>query len=148
MCHRKVVRLLIYLCCVVGGQDLGLIISQLLEDRKLPVRGLAHPIIFGAATTRPQEDLNNSAAQGGMGDSGTQSTFEKFGAVMVTPKNYYRLMETRQAALLFPGGVREVFHGKDEAYKLLWPEKTDFVRTAAKFNATIVPLCAIGSADR
>lgn len=35
----------------------------------------------------------------------------------------------------------------DGAYKLYWPEKTDFVRVAAKFNATIVPLSAIGSAD-
>jgi 1-acyl-sn-glycerol-3-phosphate acyltransferase len=38
-------------------------------------------------------------------------------------------------------------HGKDEDYKLFWPEKTDFVRIAAKFNATIVPLSAIGAAD-
>jgi len=39
-----------------------------------------------------------------------------------------------------PGGVREVFHRKGEAYQIFWPEKTDFVRLAAKFNATIVPL--------
>jgi len=56
-------------------------------------------------------------------------------------------MQTGQSALLFPGGVREVFHGKDEAYKLFWPEDTDFVRTAARFNATIVPLSCIGAAD-
>ena len=66
---------------------------------------------------------------------------------MVTPRNFYRLMETGQTALLFPGGVREVFHGKDEAYKLFWPEKVDFVRVAARFNATILPLSAIGAAD-
>jgi hypothetical protein len=56
-------------------------------------------------------------------------------------------METGQTALLFPGGVREVFHGKEEAYKLFWPEKVDFVRVAARFNATILPLSAIGAAD-
>ena len=66
---------------------------------------------------------------------------------MVTPRNYYRLMQTKQAALLFPGGVREVFHGKDEAYQLFWPNSTDFVRTAARFNATIIPLSALGAAD-
>lgn len=126
-----------------GGQDLGMIIGSLLEEVNLPIRGLAHPIIFGAATE------NGSPFAGGEGTNGSPlSLFETFGAVMVTPKNYYRLMESGQAALLFPGGVREVFHGKDEAYKLLWPEKTDFVRTAAKFNATIVPLSAVGAADR
>ena len=46
-----------------------------------------------------------------------------------------------------PGGVREVFHRKGEAYQIFWPEKTDFVRLAAKFNAIIVPLAAIGAAD-
>jgi hypothetical protein len=66
---------------------------------------------------------------------------------MVSPKNYYRLMQTGQNALLFPGGVREVFHGKDEAYELFWPEKIDFVRIAARFNATIVTISAVGAAD-
>ena len=66
---------------------------------------------------------------------------------MVSPKNYYRLMQTGQNALLFPGGVREVFHGKDEAYELFWPDKVDFVRIAAKFNATIVTISAVGAAD-
>jgi hypothetical protein len=75
------------------------------------------------------------------------SDFQSFGAVMVNPKNYYRLMSTGQAGLLFPGGVREVFHGKDEAYELFWPEKVDFVRIAARFNATIVPISAVGAAD-
>jgi hypothetical protein len=56
-------------------------------------------------------------------------------------------MQTGQNALLFPGGVREVFHGKNESYQLFWPEKVDFVRTAARFNATIVPVSAVGMAD-
>lgn len=57
-------------------------------------------------------------------------------------------METNQTALLFPGGVREVFHRKGEDYDLFWPEdKADFVRVAARFNATVVPISAIGSAD-
>ena len=45
--------------------------------------------------------------------------------------------------LLFPGGVKDVFC-TDPTYPLAWPEKADFVRTAAKFNATIVPLSAVG----
>lgn len=123
-----------------GGLDLGLIISQLIEDRGIKARGLAHPVIFAAGSGQ------NGISPEGV-DSNRDGLFQQFGAVKVTPRNYYRLMQTGQSALLFPGGVREVFHGKKEAYQLFWPEKLDFVRTAARFNATIVPLSAVGAAD-
>lgn len=116
----------------------------------LPVRGLAHPVVFQEPNSQRVEldgripGLQNRP-KGNAGPSTT--SFELFGAVKVTPRNYYRLLESGQNALLFPGGVREVFHGRDEAYELLWPEKVDFVRTAAKFNATIIPLSAVGMAD-
>jgi hypothetical protein len=118
----------------IGGQDIRLIVPQLIEDLGLHVRGLAHPILF-------------QAAREGNGTFFGDPDYFKYGIVEVTPRNYYRLMETGQAALLFPGGVREVFHGKNEAYKLFWPEKVDFVRIAAKFNATIIPLSAVGAAE-
>jgi hypothetical protein len=57
------------------------------------------------------------------------------------------LLELNCTILLFPGGVREAYHRKGEDYKLFWPEKADFVRVAAKFNATIVPFGAVGCAD-
>jgi hypothetical protein len=34
---------------------------------------------------------------------------------------------------------------RGEAYKLMWPERAEFVRMAAKFGATIVPFAAIGA---
>jgi len=126
------------------GLDLSMIIAELIEERGMWVRGLAHPIIFGAGGGR------------GGGGNNQNDSFQTFGAVMVTPRNYYRLMSTGQNALLFPGGVREVFHNRDEAYQLIWPQdddsstgtpRSDFVRTAAKFNATIIPLSAVGGAD-
>ena len=40
-----------------------------------------------------------------------------------------------------------MFHGREEEYQLFWPDKVDFVRTAARFNATIVPISAVGMAD-
>uniref|UniRef100_A0A7S3Q0K0 AB hydrolase-1 domain-containing protein n=1 Tax=Chaetoceros debilis TaxID=122233 RepID=A0A7S3Q0K0_9STRA len=132
------------------GLDLGMIISQLLEERDIKARGLAHPVIFGTADGFGG---NNAAVSkrnkdGPIKEDGPNGIFEQFGAVMVTPRNYYRLMQTGQTGLLFPGGVREVFHGKDEAYELFWPEdKLDFVRTASRFNATIVPISAVGAAD-
>jgi pimeloyl-ACP methyl ester carboxylesterase len=133
------------------GLDLGMVVAQLLEDRGVLARGLAHPILFqspnGEEEVLGQPDnpglVNKPEESGPM----SQSYFRKFGAVKVSPRNYYRLLQTNQNVLLFPGGVREVFHGKEEAYKLFWPETPDFVRTAARFNATIVPISAIGAAD-
>ena len=136
------------------GLDLGLIISELLEQRNLAARGLAHPIVFqagnggfgnGPGPTGPTKRITKRNKEG-LVDPPT-GDFVRFGAVMVTPKNFYRLLATGQAGLLFPGGVREVFHGKGEDYELFWPESTDFVRIAAKFNTTIIPISAIGSAD-
>lgn len=34
---------------------------------------------------------------------------------------------------------------RGEAYKLMWPQRAEFVRMAAKFGATIVPFAAIGA---
>lgn len=36
---------------------------------------------------------------------------------------------------------------KDERYTLIWPEKSEFVRMAARFGATIVPFGAVGAED-
>jgi hypothetical protein len=137
------------------GLDLSLLVANLLKN-DIVVRGLAHPVVFqqqGPQQQGAQRDelggrtpgLNRQTGAGGGGLS--TSNFRTFGAVMVTPRNYYRLMQSGQNALLFPGGVREVFHGRDEAYQLFWPEKVDFVRTAARFNATIIPISAVGMAD-
>lgn len=129
-----------------GGLDLSLIIAQLLEERNIAARGLAHPVLFLQAGANgdgnPLRDGGGAPVPGGQAGD-----FQTFGAVRVSPRNYYRLMASGQTCLLFPGGVREVFHGKDEAHQLFWPDKVDFVRTAAKFNATVVPLSAVGAAD-
>jgi pimeloyl-ACP methyl ester carboxylesterase/1-acyl-sn-glycerol-3-phosphate acyltransferase len=138
------------------GLDLGLVLAELYEQRQIWARGLAHPVVssrLDKSLQMPNRPLSPGLVEkpknvrGGGGDPSNPSTFQEFGAVMVTPRNYYKLLQTGQNVLLFPGGVREVFHGKDEAYKLFWPETPDFVRTAARFNATIVPLAGIGAAD-
>jgi len=131
------------------GLDLGMIIAQLIEERDITVRGLAHPVIFAAENDEipGQPDspgIVEKPIPGGLLDN---RLLQKFGAIKVTPRNYYRVLQSGQNVLLFPGGTREVFHGKDEAYKLFWPETPDFVKTAARFNATIIPLSAVGAAD-
>merc|ERR1719163_143026 len=78
--------------------------------------------------------------------------FETFGAVPVGPRALFKLMQRGEPALLYPGGVREAFKStkKGETYKLFWPEgeeTSDFVPVAARFNATIVPVAAIGAEE-
>jgi len=131
--------------------DLSIIVADLFEERGIFPRGLAHPVAF-----LNDRDSNLNFELGGRVPGVRRSSnteprqlngdFERFGAVMVTPRNYYRLMQTGQVGLLFPGGGEEALTG-NKSYPLFWPEKVDFVRTAAKFNATIVPLSAVGMVD-
>lgn len=128
----------------LGGLDIWLIVPELIEERDVFVRGLGHPVIFH------DEEAHLKGGPTFLPDTGKQGTFglyQKFGAVQATPKNLYRLLQTNQTVLHFPGGAREAYHGREEAYQLFWPSRQDFVRMAAKFNATIVPLSGIGAAD-
>mmetsp|Transcript_69886 Transcript_69886/g.152030 ORF Transcript_69886/g.152030 Transcript_69886/m.152030 type:complete len:919 (+) Transcript_69886:47-2803(+) len=77
----------------------------------------------------------------------TPGSFADWGAVPVSPRNFFKLMQKGETVLLFPGGAREACHGFGENYQVIWPEKVDFVRVAARFNAVIVPFGGVGSAD-
>ncbi|CAJ1423520.1 unnamed protein product [Effrenium voratum] len=70
---------------------------------------------------------------------GSRELFEKFKVQPVSARNLLRSLAGDGAALLFPGGAREVFKRKGEEYQLFWPEQSDLVRLAARANATIVP---------
>merc|ERR1712241_346921 len=94
--------------------------------------GLGHPSLF-------QEQSTTNAGMRGL--------FTNFGAVPVTPRNMFKLLKNEEVVLLFPGGANEALKGKVEEYKLFWPEEQEFVRIAAKFNATIVPLSGVGIDD-
>lgn len=113
-----------YSICTTVGLDLNLLIAKLIESDIL-VRGLAHPIVFQAAqgSTAKVDELGGRTPglrSRSTGRGPNTSNFQQFGAVMVTPRNFYRVLQSGQNALLFPGGVREVFHGRDEAYQLFW----------------------------
>ncbi|KAJ8420340.1 hypothetical protein Cgig2_005522 [Carnegiea gigantea] len=43
--------------------------------------------------------------------------------------------------------MREALHRKGEDYQLFWPERSEFVRMAARFGAKIVPFGAVGEDD-
>lgn len=131
------------------GADLGLIIKKFIDDKECLPRGLAHPVIFSESSEfgGSQMDIQADDASASTSQEGMRSLFSKFGAVEVSPGSIFELMKRNETVLLFPGGVREAYHGKGEAYTLFWPEKTDFVRMASLFNAVIVPFSAIGIAD-
>ena len=126
--------------------DLGLIVSEVYNEKGWLPRGLGHPIIFQATNATELmgriPGLNRRQVSG----PAQPRDFQRFGAVQVSPLNYYRLLQSNQPALLFPGGAQESLTG-DTDYPLFWPDKMDFVRTAARFNATIVPFSAIGMVD-
>ena len=132
-----------------GFSDLPLVVEEVLVQRGSLVRALAHPVAFG-----------NGGGGGGGGGGGEARgatrggfiDFETFGAVPVGPRALFKLLGRGESALLYPGGVREAFKSlkQGEDYRLFWPpanESADFVPVAARFNATIVPVAAIGAED-
>ncbi|CAE7592891.1 URA2, partial [Symbiodinium sp. CCMP2456] len=86
---------------------------------------------------------------------GSRQLFEKFKVMPTSARNLLRALRPNRtgnvdgpgagAALLFPGGAREVFKRKGEEYQLFWPPQPEFIRIAAKANATIIPFSGIGS---
>lgn len=77
-------------------------VVQLLTDRNILVRGIAHPALFVRVKDRraPEPELSNF------------DVLRVMGAVPVSPANFYKLMSSRSHALLYPGGVREALHRK------------------------------------
>ena len=114
----------------IGGLDLGPLVREFLVTRGVIARGLAYPGAMRRMTTERGP-----------------SQFQTFGAVPVSPRNIFKLLQQGEMVLLFPGGVREALHGPGEAYKLFWPSKTDFVRVAARFDALVVPFAGVGADD-
>ena len=62
-----------------------------------------------------------------------------------TRENCLALMNAGQHVMVFPGGAREVFKRKNEAYQLIWKERIGFVRLAAAFGYAIVPFASLGA---
>jgi hypothetical protein len=114
------------------GLDSFLVVNELMDQCDILVRSLTHPFLY------PNDKPDGT------------SFLETFGCLPVTTRNYYRLLQTQQPILLFPGGARESFaQSQKEAYQMIaWTDdKGDFVRAAAKFGGTIVPFSSIGAAE-
>jgi len=132
-----------------GPTQQDLVNPEFLESIAIPFefRSLARSFVDAAEQTLggTRQPANNAPRNRGGGAAGL--SFERWGAVPVTPRNFYRLLERHEAILLFPGGAKEALHGTGDKYRLFWPEQTDFVRAAARFGATIVPFGAVGCAE-
>lgn len=118
------------------GLEVVPLVSEFYAQRNILLRGIAHPMLF----SRPKEGSL-------LPDESRYDLIRMMGAVPVSGSNFYKLMSSKAHALLFPGGVREALHRKGEAYKLFWPEKSEFVRMAARFGAKIVPFGVVGEDD-
>ena len=68
-----------------------------------------------------------------------------FGCVKGTRENCRALMLAGQHLMVFPGGGREVFKCKNEAYRLIWKERIGFVQLAAAFSYRMVPFASLGA---
>jgi 1-acyl-sn-glycerol-3-phosphate acyltransferase len=69
------------------------------------------------------------------------------GAVLGSRANCAALMRRGEHLLVFPGGAREVFKHKGEAYRLIWKERYGFVRLAIEHGYTITPYATVGAED-
>ncbi|XP_027159439.1 acyltransferase-like protein At1g54570, chloroplastic [Coffea eugenioides] len=117
------------------GLELVSLVEEFLRQRKILVRGIAHPMLFSQLVETDVKEFTFF------------DTFKIYGATPVSATNLFKLFKTKSHVLLYPGGAREALHRKGETYKLFWPDQPEFVRMAAKFGATIVPFGVIGEDD-
>ncbi|XP_019100093.1 PREDICTED: acyltransferase-like protein At3g26840, chloroplastic [Camelina sativa] len=119
---------------MILGFELAPMVLQLMKERNIHLRGLTHPLVF--------KNLPDSVVDTKMFDK-----YKIMGGVPVSNFSIYKLLREKAHVLLYPGGVREALHRKGEAYKLFWPERSEFVRVASKFGAKIVPFGVVGEDD-
>ncbi|KAJ9180156.1 hypothetical protein P3X46_008435 [Hevea brasiliensis] len=110
-------------------------LSEAFLRENIVLRGLAHPSLFNGT-------IENSSSEFSQLD-----WYKVLGAVPVTANNIFKLLSKNSHVLLYPGGAREALHYKGEEYKLIWPNRQEFVRMAARFGATIVPFGTVGEDD-
>ena len=72
---------------------------------------------------------------------------KRMGMVEASRSNCAKLMEGRQHILVYPGGTREICKKKGEEYKLLWNDRTGFVRMALEYGYDIIPVAAVGAEE-
>jgi len=118
------------------GLDGVHIVEEFLRERRLALTPLVYPPLL--ADESPLAPLPYPLP-------GSAAMLRRFGGEPAGAKTLIAALKRGAKALVFPGGAREVFKRKGEAYTLRWPsDSSALVRIAAKFNATIVPFAGVG----
>jgi len=84
------------------GLELPGLFEGFLREKKVLPRGLAHPELFPLSSA---------------GEFSYFDYFKVFGAIPVTPSNFFKLLATKSHVLLYPGGAREALHRKVSTIK-------------------------------
>ncbi|KAH7294097.1 hypothetical protein KP509_28G056300 [Ceratopteris richardii] len=116
------------------GLELTALVTEFLKRKQL-IRGVAHPFLMHG---NPEEGLT---------EPGFADDARVFGGFPAGKKAFFKVLSRKECTLLYPGGTREALHRKGEAYRLFWPERSEFVRAAARFGFTIVPFGVVGEDD-
>jgi 1-acyl-sn-glycerol-3-phosphate acyltransferase len=66
------------------------------------------------------------------------------GGIIGDPRVCSALMENGNDLLVFPGGAYEACKTKAESYKLMWKERYGFIKLAATYGYTIMPVAFVG----
>lgn len=82
------------------GFELAPMVTQMLVERNIHLRGIAHPMMFIKLREGRLPDISN------------YDTLRLMGAVPVSGSNFYKLLSSKCHVLLYPGGVREALHRK------------------------------------
>ena len=109
---------------IMGGLDVPLIWLKLYREKEIFLRMLVDHAHFKIPVLR--------------------DFLAKFGEVDGTRENAADLLRKGQYVLVFPGGSREAFKRKGEAYQLIWRHHLGFAKMAIKFGCTIVPMASVG----
>lgn len=91
------------------GMDLSSLCEAFLREKKILVRGVAHPELFRGNF----KELSNV--------SNFFDIMKVMGAMPVSPKSLLKALSTNSHVLLYPGGAREALHRKVRLRFRLYP---------------------------
>jgi hypothetical protein len=82
------------------GLELGMLYKKFLEEKKVILHGLAHPIVFSQKIESSRQEVSQ------------YDNMNVYGGIPVNPMSMYRLFQRGSFVLLYPGGAREALHKK------------------------------------
>lgn len=96
--------------------DMNFLVYQLLKERDILVRGLAHPAVMSESVNYVKRSGNSNRNFGPMGEILVQifnprnmhKLYTTFGGVKTSAKNMHQLLSLGERVLLYPGGAVEV----------------------------------------